>query len=187
MLIPLDGGPFSAEVLPEAARFARSFGIDHIDLIAVLPPQMIHLDDLEGATPVWALEKMGIVSIGNGSYALDGQQPIVRQRLQELEHALEYWGDWLADSGADVETHVRYDIAADNTAASTLAWARELQSDFIVMRTHARRGLARTLTGSVADELVRRSPLPVLLYTTQALESLSGTPGAADVRIEIEA
>jgi hypothetical protein len=35
--------------------------------------------------------------------------------------------------------------------------------DLIVMATHGRRGLARWLLGSVADEVVRLAPCPVLL------------------------
>ena len=64
-------------------------------------------------------------------------QPIVRERIRELEHALHYWSDWLSDSGVEVDTHVRYDIGLDNTAGSTLALAGELGTDIIVMRTHA--------------------------------------------------
>jgi len=40
--------------------------------------------------------------------------------------------------------------------------AKEVSADLIVMGTHGRRGLARALIGSVAESLVRASPLPVL-------------------------
>lgn len=41
--------------------------------------------------------------------------------------------------------------------------ARSLGADLIAMTTHARRGLSRLLMGSVAESIVRRSPIPVLL------------------------
>lgn len=186
MLIPLDGGPFSAAVLPAAAGFARSFGIKHIDLLAILPTQSVHVDELDGAPPTWALEKMGIVDVGQGTYALHASQPIVSQRVQELQHALEYWSEWLGESGAEVHAHVRYDIGLSGTAQSTLAVATELKADLIVMRTHARRGFARAITGSVADEVVRASRLPVLLYTTRALESLASAVPSTQIQIQID-
>ena len=40
--------------------------------------------------------------------------------------------------------------------------AEELKADLIVMGTHGRRGLSRALLGSVAESVVRHSPVPVL-------------------------
>jgi nucleotide-binding universal stress UspA family protein len=38
----------------------------------------------------------------------------------------------------------------------------EIGADLVVMATHGRRGLARALLGSVAESVVRTSPVPVL-------------------------
>jgi hypothetical protein len=122
------------------------------------------------------LEKLGLRSIGSPStFALAEDQPLVQERLKDLEHALGYWSEWLGPSGADVRIHARYELGLGSTAAGVLAAATELQSDLIVMRTHARRGISRALTGSVADEVVRTSTLPVLLYSTRTIEALAGT------------
>lgn len=185
LLVPLDGGPFTAAVLPEAGRATRSFGIEQVDLLAILPPQTVHVDDLEGAPPAWALEKLGLKAIGNSAYALDARQPAVQERLAELEHALKYWSDWLNETSATVNVHVRYELGVGSTAGCILTTARELGADLIAMRTHARRGLSRALTGSVADEVVRTSPLPVLLYTTETLEALASASPATTFQIEI--
>jgi len=40
--------------------------------------------------------------------------------------------------------------------------AEELHADLIIMGTHGRRGLSRALLGSVAEMVVRTSPVPVL-------------------------
>lgn len=40
--------------------------------------------------------------------------------------------------------------------------ATELQADMIVMGTHGRRGVARLVLGSVAEEVVRRATCPVV-------------------------
>lgn len=41
--------------------------------------------------------------------------------------------------------------------------ARELGADLIIMGTHGRTGLARAVIGSVADRVIRHSPVPVVL------------------------
>ncbi len=43
-----------------------------------------------------------------------------------------------------------------------LAEAKDLGADLIVIGTHGRRGIARALIGSVAESVVRTSPVPVL-------------------------
>ena len=43
-----------------------------------------------------------------------------------------------------------------------LAAAQDLSADLVVMGTHGRRGIARALIGSVAEAIVRVSPVPVL-------------------------
>ena len=47
-------------------------------------------------------------------------------------------------------------------AAETLAVAQRVKADLIVMGTHGRRGLDRMFAGSVAERVVRSSPVPVL-------------------------
>jgi nucleotide-binding universal stress UspA family protein len=47
--------------------------------------------------------------------------------------------------------------------AVILTTARELNCDLIVMGTHGRTGLQRLLMGSVAEQVVREAPCPVLV------------------------
>jgi nucleotide-binding universal stress UspA family protein len=42
------------------------------------------------------------------------------------------------------------------------AVAKELKVDLVVMGTHGRRGISRALLGSVAEQVVRTAPCPVL-------------------------
>jgi nucleotide-binding universal stress UspA family protein len=62
-----------------------------------------------------------------------------------------------------------------------LAAREEIDADVIVIGTHGRTGLARTFLGSVAEHVVRCSPVPVL--TVHATLPLPETthPRAADV------
>jgi nucleotide-binding universal stress UspA family protein len=53
-------------------------------------------------------------------------------------------------------------LRAGPAALSILDVAKEQKVDLIVMGTHGRRGFAHALLGSVAEKIVRASPMPVL-------------------------
>jgi nucleotide-binding universal stress UspA family protein len=57
-------------------------------------------------------------------------------------------------------------------AAQILRVATEVHADLIVMGTHGRTGLSRLVMGSVAEEVVRKSPCPVLTVKTPVPESV---------------
>jgi nucleotide-binding universal stress UspA family protein len=43
-----------------------------------------------------------------------------------------------------------------------LATAEEMRADVVILGTHGRRGIPRAVLGSVAEKVVRMSPVPVL-------------------------
>lgn len=57
---------------------------------------------------------------------------------------------------------VSCDVCDGNTFLEILRAAREKGCDLIVMGTHGRTGLAHLLIGSVAEKVVRKSPIPVV-------------------------
>lgn len=58
---------------------------------------------------------------------------------------------------------VQYTVVQDTAPApAIISYSRDYDIDFIVMGTTGRRGLARRLIGSVAEEVVRLAPCPVL-------------------------
>ena len=65
----------------------------------------------------------------------------------------------LRDKGLRVDTCVR----RGNPSAEIIVAAAELRTDLVVMTTHGRGGLARAFLGSVAQEVVSTSPVPVLV------------------------
>lgn len=56
-----------------------------------------------------------------------------------------------------------FHVVRGDPAQTTLRLARDRKADLIVMGTHGRRGAARALLGSVAETVLRRSPVPVLV------------------------
>jgi nucleotide-binding universal stress UspA family protein len=57
---------------------------------------------------------------------------------------------------------VEHRVAEGDPAEMILRVAEEIHADLIVMGTHGRTGLGRLLMGSVAEQVVRRAPCPVL-------------------------
>jgi len=74
------------------------------------------------------------------STALDESVTAARERLGSVTGILRRGGTW----------------------EGILAAATEVGADLIVMGTHGRRGLAHAFLGSVAEKIVRMSPVPVL-------------------------
>jgi nucleotide-binding universal stress UspA family protein len=74
-----------------------------------------------------------------------------RRQLDELVHARRA-------AGATLEASLRSGRAADEICEA----ARETGADLIVMGTHGRGLVGRALLGSVAQSVVRLSPVPVL-------------------------
>jgi len=60
------------------------------------------------------------------------------------------------------ETTVEHTILEGNPERKIVDRATESGADLIVMGTHGRGGIDRLLLGSVAEHVVRRSPVPVL-------------------------
>jgi len=80
-------------------------------------------------------------------------------------------------------------IGSGSPVEEILSQAETGGYDVIAMATHGRTGLDRVLMGSVAEEVVRRSRLPVLLSRNGApmgnwgriLVALDGTPGSEEI------
>lgn len=99
--------------------------------------------------------------------------PIVN--LAAVEEALETEGQTVLDhaaaqaqaAGVTASTAM---VAAtrEPIAATLLAEASKWQADLIVMGTHGRRGFGRAVLGSVAENLLRVSTLPVLMVRAHA-------------------
>ena len=64
-----------------------------------------------------------------------------------------------------VRTHLRLEAPAHEIAQL----AADLEADLVVVGTQGRRGIARLLLGSVAEDVVRLAPCPVLVVRPKAL------------------
>ena len=82
-------------------------------------------------------------------------QALAARRARELRQI----GRALEQAGFSVFT----DAAVGDAAETITTYAQDKTVDMIAMATHGRSGISRLLMGSVAEEVVRTSPIPVLL------------------------
>jgi len=73
---------------------------------------------------------------------------------------------------------IRYLMAAGEPAQEIERVAREQACDLIVMGTHGRAGLIRLLMGSIAEQVIRSAPCPVLITKLPALPAARGRVSA---------
>lgn len=76
-------------------------------------------------------------------------------------------GDFLADAAA-ANVRARAEVVMGDPADAILQTGERLGSDLIVMGTHGRSGLARMVHGSVAESVLHRAHVPVLLIRREA-------------------
>jgi nucleotide-binding universal stress UspA family protein/quercetin dioxygenase-like cupin family protein len=69
---------------------------------------------------------------------------------------------------SDPRIRVERRLAEGDAADEILRLSEALRCDLIVMGTHGRTGLARLLTGSVAEEVLRKAECPVLVVKAPA-------------------
>lgn len=137
MLVPLDGSKFAEQALPAALELARRMGA------------RLHL--------VRAHEFPLVPAYPEGMIAFDPEWD--RAVRGEEEEYLRSVANRCMEAGVSARTDL-----LDGPAANALAgYAQEMGVDLIVMTTHGRGGISRAWVGSVADALVRRSSVPVLL------------------------
>jgi len=138
ILVPFDGSPFSASALPMAAGLAARHGAT-LHLLAAYTPIVVPLPFAEAPTYDTRFDE---------------------EQRAALRTALRGYADRLLAEGGVAATSA----VIDGDPAEVLAdEAARRGVDLIVMTTHGRGGFDRAWLGSVADELLRRSPVPLLL------------------------
>lgn len=101
---------------------------------------------------VSVVDTLAVATVDAQSLAVEGAM------ANEAEYAVEAARERAAASGVVAETAVRY----GSPHREILDAIEETGADLVVMGTHGRRGLDHFLLGSVAERVVRASPVPVL-------------------------
>jgi nucleotide-binding universal stress UspA family protein len=140
ILVPLDGSERAERAIPIGARIARASGGSIVFVRVVLPPVEF---GTYGVNHIVALKPGAFET--RAAKATDYLTKIVTTYASDLE-------------GIDVETEA-ISGAASPAIFSAARWE---QVDLVIMCSHGETGLKRWMFGSVAQQAVRHSPVPVL-------------------------
>jgi nucleotide-binding universal stress UspA family protein len=140
ILVPVDGSTTSAAGLAEAIKLAKLTGAQ-IRLLHVV-------DDMP----------LAMTAQGSGVMTADLLTLLREAGQQTLQAARER----VAAAGIAVDA-VIFDSLAGRVSDRVAEQAGEWNADLIVLGTHGRRGVGRMLLGSDAEQVLRTSPVPVLL------------------------
>ena len=106
------------------------------------------------------------------AHIFPGADPIETQvtAVQEAEAYVADRATILQDAGVRAEGKVRYGDPVEEIV-DHVTWDH---IDLIAMATHGRTGLKRVVLGSVAEQVLRRSPIPMLLLRVHPPEETQG-------------
>ncbi len=135
ILVSTDFSDFSAAAVDYAASFALLYGAK------------IHL--------VHVIEAGSVVGVPTMEVAPTSLAPEVETNAQEEMRKFVYWK-------MKNNTNLEQVILRGEPHREIVKYAQENDIDLIVIATHGRTGLAHMLMGSVAEKIVRLSPVPVL-------------------------
>jgi len=76
---------------------------------------------------------------------------------------------------------LEYRLLEGEPATVIVETAQEIEADLIVMGTHGRSGLTRLVMGSVAEDVLRRAPCPVLTLREPVTEKIAVPAAAPEV------
>lgn len=138
ILVPIDGSDPACHGLSEAVRLAKAWGstLCLLHVVCVEP-----------------------LAAGTGAPAeREGLRRSLRERAESLLRSAELTA---RSAGVAVETQVR-EVTEGRPGCAILDEAASGRCDLIVMGTHGRSGLGHAVIGTNAEEVVCKSPVPVL-------------------------
>jgi len=146
ILVPLDGSETSEAVLPHVIALAHCAGAQIVLLRVITQPMY---ETVFGDT---------VLNSAKPSPETAGARAHAEGYLQRV--AFDYF---------EPRDNVVSEVCAGPVAETILDYAAAINADLIAMSTHGRGGLTRMVIGSVADQVVRRAQLPVLLARPEDL------------------
>lgn len=157
-----DGGDAGDRALRAIANWARESGAV-LHILTVLKPGDVHEtsrgDLVHSMTPA---------ATTTGQLLPTGE-PLPRlaeDRSQAIDAILGSTRERLAANAAELAPGVSVVVHAevdDQVGDALIAWAGKLGCELIAVGSHGRTGLTHALMGSVAEKVVRHSPVPVLV------------------------
>lgn len=159
--VPLDGSRFAEQALPLAADLARSSS-------ATLRLALVH-------TPASTWDPGVTFSLFD---------PDVEVQVREREHA--YLEAMAARLGRAGELHVECALLSGSVAESLEEYVIRTGTDLVVMTSHGRGGIGRMVLGNVADQLVHRLHVPVMILRPEEKKHKIAAPPARRIMVPLD-
>jgi len=145
ILVCLDGSTLAEQIIPYATEQALHFHSEVVLFQAINVPTTMIADA--------------------SAMAPGGAVPVTPtpEEIQELENEAETYLENQAEQMRRKDLQVSCVSQLGVPAEAIISYAAEDNISLIAMATNGRSGLSRTVLGSVADEVIRKSNLPILV------------------------
>ena len=154
ILVPLDGSATSERGLREA--IALACGLQE-------KPRLVLLHVVGDFSTLVEMS-----AVASYQELLEGLRRFGRDVLAKAKAAA-------AAAGLEADSTLR-EVAQGRVADVIVSEARSASCDLIVMGSHGRRGFSRVAIGSDAEQVVRASPVPVLLVRREEAQAPASLP-----------
>lgn len=139
ILVPVDDSPISYAAIEHAEKIAKAYN-SHVTVLSVLSVDpMVGVDFYKFAPSIT-------------EYVLAAEKN-AQSRLDDIKQTL-------SNHGVSVSTRIARDLS---TAEEILKTADEINADLIIMGSHGRKGIKKLVLGSVAQQVLSISPLPIMV------------------------
>lgn len=149
IVVPMDGSEAAEKILPQVAALATT-PYTTVNLVQVLTPE------------TYAQKKI-----------MDPVLPWWESEFNRADDYLEHTAAYLREHDIAVVTDV---ILAEDVPGAILKHAKQYRSDLLALTTSGMGGIKRLVLGSVADAIVRKSPVSVLVLHPSRSAALQLTP-----------
>jgi len=149
LLLPLDGSSLAEQMVDPVLELARFTGAEVV-LLRVVKPVMPAQYPVEGYSVVEMARSI-----------ISRLEQLQEQAKKEAEDYLQRVAGRFRERAVKVQTQVAVE---DRPAVAILREAAGRAGGLVAIETHGRKGLARLLLGSVADKVIRGTPVPVLVH-----------------------
>jgi nucleotide-binding universal stress UspA family protein len=147
----MDGSPLAEAVLPHVQPLARSFNAEVVLLQVMVEPAEAFSVPTSPLSPPKSIRKL---------------QARTKAYLEKVCANLEKEG-----------INAAYLIRNGGVTETILDVAKIMQADLIAMSTHGHSPTRLFLLGSITYQIVRRSPLPVLVIRSESIDGQEELPG----------
>lgn len=145
LLVPLDGSDTSMAALPAAKAIARQFGA------SLLLLEMV---------PVRGANMALVTDVATGAMT---DPNVIQTEVEVREQAAEGFVSAIAEELTGEGLEVSYATGVGDEDDGIIQAARDQRIDLIVMASHRRGFLSRLVSGSVTDDVIHHSTIPVLV------------------------